>query len=35
MGCTVTFLGSWGADLETTLRTKTALFIDTPFLYGP
>jgi len=35
LGCTVTFLSFWGADLETTLPTKTALFIGTPFLYSP
>ena len=35
LGCAVTFSSFWGADLETTLPTKTALFIGTPFLYSP
>jgi hypothetical protein len=35
LGCTVTFSSFWGANLETILPTKTALFIGTPFLYSP
>jgi hypothetical protein len=34
LGCAVTFSSFWGADLETTLSTKTALFVGTPFLYS-
>jgi hypothetical protein len=32
LGCAVTFSSICGADIETTLPTKTALFIGTPFL---